>query len=104
MCRIYTESLQRSHSLLSVNFTTAQKTLDATALLIKKDMFQEARSLLAQSDASVFPERLAMMKGYLAAAQGRCEAANNYFEEALSLGQKCIPEKYRGGCQAERGE
>ena len=82
----------------------AQKTLDAAALLIKKEMFDEAHLLLEQPDASVSPERLAMMNGYLYAAQGRCEEADKYFEEALSRGQKCIPEKYRKGCRADQKE
>jgi hypothetical protein len=82
----------------------AQKTLDAAALLINKEMFQEARTLLGQTDASVLPEQMAMLNGYLYAAQGRCEEANKFFNEALSLGQKCIPEKYRERCKTDSVE
>jgi hypothetical protein len=82
----------------------AQNTLDAAALLINKEMFQEARTLLGQTDALVLPEQLAMLKGYLYAAQGRCKEANKYFQEALSLGQKCIPEKFRERCKTDPAE
>ena len=82
----------------------AQKILDAAVLLIKEEMFQEARTLLGQPDALVLPEQLAMLNGYLYAAQGLCNEANKYFQEALSLGQKCIPEKYREKCKTDSAE
>lgn len=82
----------------------AGKTLEAAALLIKKEMYPEAGTLLEQTDASVMPGQLAMLKGYLNAAQGRCEEADKYFQEALSLGQKCIPESYQKGCKADQIE
>ncbi len=76
----------------------AEKSLDAVVMLIDKTLFAEAERLLKLSDTSTMPARTALLKGYLSASQNNCEKANKYFEESLSLGQKCIPERYRKGC------
>jgi hypothetical protein len=76
----------------------AEESLDAVVMLINKALFAEAERLLELSDTSTMPARTALLKGYLSASQGNCEKANKYFEESLSLGQKCIPERYRMSC------
>jgi len=78
-----------------------QKALEAAAFLIGKEMFPEARKLLEQTDASALPGQVALINGYLDAAQGRCEEAEKHFRDATDLGETCIPESYRAGCAAE---
>lgn len=74
------------------------KTLDAVALLIEKGMYIEADKLLNETDLSILPGRTAMLKSYLNAVQGRCDAANTFFEKALNYGETCLPKKYQNDC------
>jgi hypothetical protein len=76
----------------------ASKTLDAVVLLIEKEMYSEAHKLLNETDVSILPGRTAILKGYLNSAQGRCDAANTFFEKALNYGETCIPKKYQNNC------
>jgi hypothetical protein len=46
----------------------------------------------------MLPAQVALLNGYLQAAQGRCGQAEKYFQEAMTLGQTCVPKKYREGC------
>jgi hypothetical protein len=80
----------------------ADKTLDAVALLIEKEMYIDADKLLNGTDVSILPGRTAMLKGYLNAVQGRCDAANTFFEKALNYGETCIPTKYQNDCRMKK--
>jgi hypothetical protein len=72
------------------------------ALLIEKEMYIEADKLLNGTDVSILPGRTAMLKGYLNAVQGRCDAANTFFEKALNYGETCIPTKYQNDCRIKK--
>ena len=39
-----------------------------------------------------------LLTGYLFAAQGKCQEANEHFDNALGHGQKCIPKKFKAKC------
>jgi hypothetical protein len=80
----------------------AGKTLDAAVLLIDKKMYIEADKLLNGTDVSILPGRTALLKGYLNAVQGRCDAANTFFEKALNYGETCIPTKYQNDCRIKK--
>lgn len=75
-----------------------QKTMAAVELLIQENMFPEANSLLKKMDETEYNLQKELLTGYLFAAQGKCQEANEHFDNALANGQKCIPKKFKVEC------